>query len=115
MTLNSVVLPAPLGPITPTTSPGATVSDTSSSAVSPPKRTVRPSTRSIYAGSSPPVAHSSALCAKVRSARLCESHNRAPAEGGDMSVTLDVELREERRRILAAVDGHLDEVVETAV
>ena len=32
-----------------------------------------------------------------------------------MSVTLDVELREERRRILAAVDGHLDEVVETAV
>ena len=32
-----------------------------------------------------------------------------------MSVTLDVELREERRRILAVVDGHLDEVVETAV
>ena len=33
----------------------------------------------------------------------------------EMSVTLDVELREERRRILAVVDGHLDEVVETAV
>ena len=32
-----------------------------------------------------------------------------------MSVTLDVELREERRRILAVVDGHLDEVVETAL
>jgi len=32
-----------------------------------------------------------------------------------MSVTLDVELREERRRILAVVDEHLDDVVETAV
>jgi PucR-like helix-turn-helix protein/diguanylate cyclase with GGDEF domain len=32
-----------------------------------------------------------------------------------MSVTLDVELQEERRRILTVVDGHLDEVVETAV
>ena len=32
-----------------------------------------------------------------------------------MSVTLDVELREERRRILAVVDGHLDDVVEVAV
>jgi hypothetical protein len=32
-----------------------------------------------------------------------------------MSVTLDVELREERRRILSAVDGHLDDVVDVAV
>jgi hypothetical protein len=32
-----------------------------------------------------------------------------------MSVTLDVELREERRRILSAVDGQLDDVVEAAV
>jgi hypothetical protein len=32
-----------------------------------------------------------------------------------MSVTLDVELREERRRILSAVDGHLDDVVQVAV
>ena len=39
MTLKSVVLPAPLGPMTPTTSPGETVNETSSSAVSPPKRT----------------------------------------------------------------------------
>ena len=38
--LNSVVLPAPLGPITPTTSPPPTSSDTPSSAVIPPKRTV---------------------------------------------------------------------------
>src|SRR5580704_2946745 len=40
MTLNSVVLPAPFGPITPTTSPLASDSDTDSSAVSPPKATV---------------------------------------------------------------------------
>ena len=46
MTLNSVVLPAPLGPMTPTTSPGETVSETSSSAVRPPKRTVTASMRS---------------------------------------------------------------------
>ena len=45
MTLKSVVLPAPFGPMTPTTSPAATSSETSSSAVRPPKRTVTPSTR----------------------------------------------------------------------
>ncbi len=43
-TLNSVVLPAPFGPMTPSTSPGSTNSDTESSAVRPPKRTVTPST-----------------------------------------------------------------------
>jgi sugar diacid utilization regulator len=32
-----------------------------------------------------------------------------------MSVTLDVELREERRRILSEVDGQLDDVVQVAV
>src|SRR5438067_84437 len=46
MTLNNVVLPAPFGPITPTTSPGSTDADTSSSAVSPPNRTVTPWTSS---------------------------------------------------------------------
>ena len=35
-----MVLPAPLGPITPTTSPEPTSNDTPSSAVIPPKRTV---------------------------------------------------------------------------
>jgi hypothetical protein len=35
----SVVLPAPLGPMSPTTSPGATVRSTPSSATTPPKRT----------------------------------------------------------------------------
>ena len=41
-TFSSVVLPAPFGPMTPTTSPGATVSDTALSAVRPPKRTLTP-------------------------------------------------------------------------
>src|SRR6266850_2315454 len=40
MTLNSVVLPAPLGPIRATTSPASTVKETRSSATTPPKRTL---------------------------------------------------------------------------
>src|SRR5437588_2571725 len=39
MTLNSVVFPAPLGPISPTISPSATANDTSSTARSPPNAT----------------------------------------------------------------------------
>ena len=53
--LNKVVLPAPLGPITPTTSPARADIDTPSSAVSPPKRTVKPST-SRAAAIAPPSA-----------------------------------------------------------
>src|SRR3954447_12004436 len=45
-TLNNVVLPAPLGPMTPTTSPEPTDAETRSSAVSPPKRTVTSCTSS---------------------------------------------------------------------
>src|SRR5258705_8602735 len=40
ITLNSVVLPAPFGPMTLTTRPGGTARETSSSAVRPPKRTL---------------------------------------------------------------------------
>ena len=40
--LNSVVFPAPLGPITATIAPGSTVRLTPSSAVSPPKALVMP-------------------------------------------------------------------------
>ena len=40
ITLNRVVLPAPFGPISPVTAPAGASSDTSSSAVWPPKRTV---------------------------------------------------------------------------
>ena len=43
-TLNSVVLPAPFGPMTPSTSPCSTWRLTALSAVRPPKRTVTPST-----------------------------------------------------------------------
>ena len=42
MALKSVVFPEPLGPITPTVSPGATATSTAARASSPPKRTVRP-------------------------------------------------------------------------
>src|SRR5665213_990409 len=57
ITLNSVVLPAPLGPMMPTTSPGRRSIETSSSAMSPPKlavtpRTSRPSLNAVL--SSPP-------------------------------------------------------------
>ena len=40
MTLNSVVLPAPLGPMSPVTVPGSTSIETSSRATLPPKRTL---------------------------------------------------------------------------
>ena len=70
MTLNSVVLPAPLGPITPTTSPGATVSDTSSSAVSPPKRTV---SRLDLQHLRRFVARGGALIVAVRQSSVCPS------------------------------------------
>src|SRR5262249_29581671 len=49
MTLNSVVLPAPLGPMIPTISPGAARSETWRTAVSPPKRLVTASSSSIAA------------------------------------------------------------------
>ena len=50
MTLNSVVLPAPLGPMTPTIAPRGTQNETASSAVIPPKRTVTASTSSRIDG-----------------------------------------------------------------
>src|SRR5215468_1214238 len=49
MTLKSVVLPAPLGPMMPTISPGATPRETSRTAVNPPKRLVTASSSSIAA------------------------------------------------------------------
>ena len=45
-TFSSVVLPAPFGPMTPSTCRGGTASETASSAVSPPKRTVTSCTSS---------------------------------------------------------------------
>src|SRR5262249_22877088 len=49
MMLNSVVLPAPLGPMMPTISPGAARTETWRTAVSPPKRLVTASSSSIAA------------------------------------------------------------------
>src|SRR3954447_7392012 len=46
MTLNSVVLPAPFGPMRPVIEPGSADSDASLTAVMPPKRTVTPVTSS---------------------------------------------------------------------
>src|SRR3954470_9414703 len=46
MTLNSVVLPAPFGPIKPVTVPACTLNVAELTAVTPPKRTVTPSTSS---------------------------------------------------------------------
>src|SRR5689334_20275367 len=46
MTLKKVVLPAPLGPISPYTCPRSMVSPTSDSACNPPKRLEMPATRS---------------------------------------------------------------------
>ena len=45
MQLNSVVLPAPLGPISPTIEPGSRSNDTPASAITPPNRTERSLTR----------------------------------------------------------------------
>src|SRR6478609_9083205 len=44
--LTNVVLPAPLGPTRPTISPLGMLTETLSTAVTPPKRRVRPSSRS---------------------------------------------------------------------
>src|ERR1700722_8977495 len=49
MTLNNVVFPAPLGPISPVTSPADAVSETPESAVTPPKRTATARTSSAAA------------------------------------------------------------------
>ena len=48
--LSSVVFPAPLGPMIPVTWRGAALSDTLSSAVRPPNRTVTPLTSRVPAG-----------------------------------------------------------------
>src|SRR5947208_3639269 len=61
MQLNSVVLPAPLGPIRPTMRPGATSKETPSSATMPPKRTATSCTRSSACPARAANASSSAL------------------------------------------------------
>src|SRR6266852_788487 len=56
MQLSTLVLPAPLGPISANSSPISTASDTFSSTVSPPKRKVRPLiSSSAIPPSAPPI------------------------------------------------------------
>ena len=70
MTLNSVVLPAPFGPIRPVTSPGSAERLTPSSATLPPKRTVTSRTSSDGAPASDAAARSGAhRAAPLRSPR----------------------------------------------
>ena len=65
--LNSVVLPAPFGPITPSTWPRSTPSETFSSAMIPPNLTVRSQTaRSARSGSSLDSTHEQAIPAALR-------------------------------------------------
>ena len=83
MTSNSVVLPAPLAPISPTISPGCTVSVTSSMAVTPPNRR-RTSTTSRAGGSSPPVETAGRRPELVarRSLLRCRSRRRSARTSG---------------------------------
>src|SRR5215510_7856724 len=60
MRLNSVVLPAPLGPIRPKSSPRGTENDTRLTAMTPPKLHVRASTDSISAAGAEPLPDSAA-------------------------------------------------------
>src|SRR4051812_20661391 len=116
MTLNSVVLPAPLGPITPTTSPGATVSETSSRAIRPPKRTVTPATSSaITLGWCARAAHSSWSCAKVEARAVVRGAQGEEDEMSSGTLERVADVRAERERILLAVHERLEEVVDAAV
>ncbi|CAB4810909.1 unannotated protein [freshwater metagenome] len=76
----AVLLPAPLGPMRPTTSPGFTSTLNSNSATTPPKRTVRPRTSSTLAGTCSVLSAPSALrsYARLRDgslARIRSSHH----------------------------------------
>src|SRR4051794_17036795 len=123
ITLNSVVLPAPLGPITPTTSPGPTVSETPSSAVRPPKRTVTPSTSSELI----PGRFLEAACALIVGIRQSSPRplvRRSQCRGREeelMSIGIleplaqGEKVRAERARILGAVQERIDAVVDAAL
>src|SRR5699024_8781740 len=124
ITLNSVVLPAPLGPITPTTSPGPTVSDTPSSAVSPPKRTVTPATSSVVicrrflvdGGALIVGIRQSSPRPLVRGRQSGGSRREERMSIGVLEPLAQGEhVRAERARILSTVQDRLDAVVDRAV
>lgn len=83
---NSVVFPAPLAPMMPSSSPGARVSDTSSTAFTPPKLRVSPSTSSgagapapLAAGAGPGAATPPAGATSVTSAVATPTTGRGAA------------------------------------
>src|SRR5690242_6331789 len=101
MMLNSVVLPAPLGPITPVMLPFSTLKETSSSAVTPPKIWVMPQTSSM-AGAFLPLEK---LAAQVghqphQAARHEDHHHHYQAAVDDDVVIMcsAQELRQERQQ-----------------
>ena len=91
MTLNSVDLPEPFGPITATTPPAGTVMSTAFSATRPPKRTVTPLTSSAGSPScaqrrrgrvsavKPPRRTSACCCSKVSAGLLARGRDQALA------------------------------------
>src|SRR3954466_11826927 len=80
MTLNSVVLPAPLGPIRPVISPSRADRVTSVRALTPPKRTAMPETRRTARSSAASVAIATSA-AGVDKARLL-FHEHGSRAGG---------------------------------
>src|SRR5882762_793661 len=76
ITLNSVVLPAPFGPMRATTSPASTVKETRSSATTPPKRTL--SSRISSSAISAQVYCELGRLANPLLARACPAARRAP-------------------------------------
>src|SRR5664280_315064 len=82
MTLNSVVLPAPFGPMSPVTVPASTVRLASLSAATPPKRTATPSTVRTWV----PVAVGAGVVSACGTETLTPC--RRPAEGGQRAVRI---------------------------
>src|SRR5262252_2261052 len=78
--LSTLVLPAPFGPISANSSPGSTLSDTRSSTVRPPKRSVR---LSIASSAIPSPAPAILLHVAVAPALLC-----APLPAGAAEIEL---------------------------
>src|SRR5262245_9101995 len=86
--LKSVVLPEPLGPITPMRAPGGTASVRPLSASMPSKRTVRPSISSMSAP--PQIVPDAADCDLVEQpARAHDQQHRDEAAEDDHAITAE--------------------------
>src|SRR5215471_1183885 len=121
MQLSTLVLPAPFGPISARSSPGAAANDTSSRTTSPPNRRVR---RSTASSAIPPPAPAILLDVAIAPARACAAaevellHVGMPAQafGGaveyDAAVLHDVAVigdrERDRRALLDQQDGEIE-------